>query len=175
MQQLHVYINPSVLDFPPVQVTTEHWTGFPVLCRRFSSVICFIHDISTVMINPTPFLWEEFREYPLGTRVRDFSAYVHSICQNNFLLKRRPCAPLLEHSPASAGSQIHPMLYCTNTDIALSESPTRIARAWWSQHHLLSSRWGISMHWHWTEIRRQSYRGEKKSGFISLSGKKETL
>ena len=34
----------SSLDFPPVEVPTEHWTEFPVLYSKFSLVIYLIHS-----------------------------------------------------------------------------------------------------------------------------------
>ena len=39
---MFAYIS-SVLDFLPIQVNTEHWVEFPVLCSRFTLVIYFIH------------------------------------------------------------------------------------------------------------------------------------
>ena len=42
---------PSLLDFLPIQVTTEHWVEFPVLYSRFSLVIYFIHSINSVYVS----------------------------------------------------------------------------------------------------------------------------
>ena len=45
-----IHISP-LLDFLPIQVTTEHWVEFPMLYSRFSLVIYFIH-ISVYMSIP---------------------------------------------------------------------------------------------------------------------------
>ena len=38
----HTHIYPFLfLNFPPIQVTKEHWVEFPVLYSKFSLVICF--------------------------------------------------------------------------------------------------------------------------------------
>ena len=43
----YTYI-PSFLDFLPILVTTEHWVEFPVLHSRFSLVVYFIYQFSSV-------------------------------------------------------------------------------------------------------------------------------
>ena len=40
---LCIHVSPLFLDFLPIWVTTEHCIEFPVLHRRFSLVIYFIH------------------------------------------------------------------------------------------------------------------------------------
>ena len=39
---------PSLLDLPPIQITTKHWVEFPVLYSMCSLVIYFIHSIGIV-------------------------------------------------------------------------------------------------------------------------------
>ena len=55
----YTYI-PFFLDFLPIWVTTEHWVEFPVLHRRFSLVIYFIHSsvymsVPVSQLIPPPF------------------------------------------------------------------------------------------------------------------------
>ena len=45
---------PSFLDFLHIQVTTEHWVGFPVLYSEYSLVICFIHGSVYMSIADLP-------------------------------------------------------------------------------------------------------------------------
>ena len=49
---------PLFMNFFPIQVTTEHSAEFPLLCSRFSLVICFIHSIDnaylSIPVHPTP-------------------------------------------------------------------------------------------------------------------------
>ena len=46
----HTYTYPSLLEFLPIQVTTVHKVKFPMLYSLFSSVIYFIHSISSVYV-----------------------------------------------------------------------------------------------------------------------------
>ena len=45
-----IYMYASLLDFLPIQVTTEHWVEIPVLKSMFSSVIYFMYTINSVCI-----------------------------------------------------------------------------------------------------------------------------
>ena len=46
----HTYTYPSLLESLPIQVTTVHKVKFPMLYSLFSSVIYFIHSISSVYV-----------------------------------------------------------------------------------------------------------------------------
>ena len=48
-----IYMYPSLLDFLPIQVTTEHWVEFPVLKSVFSLVSYFIYTINSVCMPVT--------------------------------------------------------------------------------------------------------------------------
>ena len=53
----HMYTHiPSIFDFPPIQVTTEHRVEFPVLYSRFSLVIYFIHTRVYISIPISQFI-----------------------------------------------------------------------------------------------------------------------
>ena len=43
---MYVCIFPSLLGFPPIQVTLMHSAEFPMLYSMFSLVIYFIHSIN---------------------------------------------------------------------------------------------------------------------------------
>ena len=53
-----VHLSPLFLDFLPMEVTTNCWVAFPVVCNKFSLVIYFIQSISSehVSISISQFL-----------------------------------------------------------------------------------------------------------------------
>ena len=51
MNQPYTYRYPSLLDFPPIQVTTVHQVEFRVLYGMFPSVVYFMHSISNVYVS----------------------------------------------------------------------------------------------------------------------------
>ena len=74
ISHMYAYI-PSVLDFLPIWVTTEHWGEFPLLYSRFSLVIYFIYSINRVYMSiPVPQFIPHSSLSPLGIHM--FILYV---------------------------------------------------------------------------------------------------
>ena len=48
---IHIQISPSLLDFPPIQVTIVHQVELSVLYSMFPSVVCFMHNINNVYVS----------------------------------------------------------------------------------------------------------------------------
>ena len=69
MNQLCVSICPTVLDFLPINVTTENWVEFSVLYSGFSLVIYFIYHSLAQLLQSCPTLYNSMDCSPPGSSV----------------------------------------------------------------------------------------------------------
>ena len=112
---MYTYI-PSLLDFLPIQVTTEHWVEFPVLYNRFLLVTYFIHRV---------YIRQFLSPNSSHPSFLSWCPYICSLCQCLYFwfASRFTCTICLHPTPAAAKSLQSCLTLCDPIDGSPPGSP----------------------------------------------------